>query len=114
MSGITAPVCSKTNRSFLSNVYKVGASLVGKYFNYGVRFRYDSNPNSLLVHLRGFNNGQLNNHNWRVNFYSLMDPRISRIIKNGILLGLNHENKKDNFYLRVESGKRKTEGLHWC
>jgi hypothetical protein len=67
----------------------------------------------VLVHAKGSHRGKWEEDNWRADFYSIADPRISKCIKNGILLGLATQSQHQLF-LRLESGKRKKTGLHWC
>jgi hypothetical protein len=65
--------------------------------------------------LRGGNSGEWHHGKWKFNFFNIYDPSLSRFIKNGILLGLFLDGKgEDSIFLRAESGKKKTKGLHWC
>ena len=105
----------QTNRHFNDNVYKIGASVIGEKYLYAFRLRYAAHRNSLLVHAKGNHQGEWEQGLWRLNFYTIVDPRISKIIKNGLLFGWFSKNEqKDTFFLRVESGKKEYKGLHWC
>lgn len=103
----------QTSRNCHADVWKIGAACIGDNFNYSVRFRYASLENEVLVHAKGSHRGKWEEDNWRADFYSIVDPRISKCIKNGILLGLATQSQQQLF-LRLESGKRKQTGLHWC
>lgn len=60
----------------------------------------------MVFHARGSNYGDWSNGKWRINFFTIYSPAITKIIKNGVLFGLSNNQTNDSYYLRVESGKK--------
>lgn len=78
---------------------------IGENYNYGFRFRYqtgDEKKNDMVFHFKGSNEGDWHHGKWRFNFYSIYDPSISKLIKNGLLFGVFLDGRgEDNIFLRV-------------
>jgi hypothetical protein len=92
----------QTNRTFQDNVYKIGGSVIWDNYLCALRLRYGAKHDSLLVHTKGNYQGDWNEKKWKINFFTLYDPKIAKIIKNGLLFGWFANNQyKDTFYLRV-------------
>jgi hypothetical protein len=103
----------QSNRTFTNTIWKVSAGVGKADFNYSVRLRYGVQDNRFLIHTKGAHHFSWDNKFWRFNFYNLFDPTLRRVVKNGLLFGLlTQEESRDQFYLRVESGKRNEEGIN--
>ena len=78
---------------------------IGEFYTYGFRFRYqtvDEKKNDMVFHFKGSNEGDWHHGKWRFNFYSIYDPSISKLIKNGLLFGVFLDGRgEDNIFLRV-------------
>lgn len=92
----------QSNRTFHDNVYKVGGSLISQNYTYALRLRFEAKHKSLLLHSKGNYQAEWNSNKLRLNFFTLFDPAIGKVVKNGLLFGWFANNpQKDTFYLRV-------------
>lgn len=95
-------------------VYKFGVGCVSENYNYAFRCRYhqeSKDKGNMLLHAKGSNRGTWKHGGWRLNFYSVYSPAVSKLIKNGMLLGIRNRHSKDYFNVRVESGSKNHKGL---
>lgn len=94
----------QVSRMFKDAVYKFGVACIGDNYNYAFRCRYHQeakDKGDMLLHAKGSNRGQWKHGGWRFNFYSVYSPSLSKLIKNGVLLGVRNRHSKDYFNVRV-------------
>lgn len=95
----------QTNKQLKGMIYKAGINYFRKNQTTSLRFRYAHEQKDFVIHAKNNQQWIWNNDTWKVNTFCIFNPKIKKLLKNGVMLACERNNSwQDKFYLRTDSG----------